>query len=60
MCWGDEAVAAADRMKDLDGTHAILANSGLKQNGSITAAFALIGSCLQGSAQSPNARAAEH
>ena len=39
MCWGDETISAADKTKDLDGTHAILAKSGLKRNGSITEAF---------------------
>ena len=43
MCWGDEAVSAADNTKDLQGTHAVLAKSGLKRNGSITEAFDCIG-----------------
>src|SRR6266851_1646614 len=39
MCWGEETVNAADKTKDLAATCTILANSGLKRNGSITAAF---------------------
>jgi hypothetical protein len=39
MCWGDEAVDAASKTKDLDGAHTALAKSELKRNGSITAAF---------------------
>ena len=39
MCWGDEAVSAADNTKDLEGACSILAKSGLKRNGSITQAF---------------------
>jgi len=38
-CWGDEAVDAASKTKDLDGAHTALAKSGLKRNGSITAVF---------------------
>jgi hypothetical protein len=38
-CWGDEAVDAASKTKDLDGARTALAKSGLKRNGSITAAF---------------------
>jgi hypothetical protein len=43
MCWGEEAVSAADNTKDLDGARAVLAKSGLKRNGSITQAFERIG-----------------
>jgi hypothetical protein len=43
MCWGDEAVNAADNTKDLDGARNVLAKSGLKRNGSITEAFQRIG-----------------
>lgn len=43
MCWGDDAVIAADNTKDLEGARAIIANSGVKRNGSITAAFERIG-----------------
>jgi hypothetical protein len=43
MCWGDEAVSAADNTKDLDGARTVLAKSGLKRNGSITDAFERIG-----------------
>jgi hypothetical protein len=43
MCWGDEAVSAADNTRDLDGARAVLAKSGLKRNGSITEAFEHIG-----------------
>ena len=43
MCWGDEAVSAADNTKDLEGACSILAKSGLKRNGSITQAFERIG-----------------
>jgi hypothetical protein len=43
MCWGEETVNAADKTKDLVAAHTILANSGLKRNGSITAAFKRIG-----------------
>ena len=43
MCWGDETISATDKIKDLDGTCAILAKSGLKRNGSITEAFEHIG-----------------
>ena len=43
MCWGEEAVSAADNTKDLDGAHTILAKSGLKKNRSITEAFDHIG-----------------
>jgi hypothetical protein len=43
MCWGDEAVGAADQTKDLEGACNVLAKSGVKRNGSITAAFELIG-----------------
>ena len=43
MCWGDKAVSTADNTKDLEGTHSILAKSGLKRNGSITQAFERIG-----------------
>ena len=39
MCWGDEAVDAAAKTKDLDGAHTALAKSVLKRNRSITAAF---------------------
>jgi hypothetical protein len=39
MCWGDEAVSAADNTKDLDGARTVLAKSGLKRDGSITGAF---------------------
>jgi hypothetical protein len=42
MCWGDEAVTAADDTKDLEGARAVLAKSGVKRNGSITSAFARI------------------
>ena len=42
MCWGDEAVSATDKTKDLEGAREVLANSGVKRNGSITAAFAQI------------------
>jgi len=40
MCWGDEAVSAADQTKDLEGARDVLAKSGVKRNGSITSAFA--------------------
>jgi hypothetical protein len=43
MCWGEETVNAADKTKDLVATRTILGNSGLKRNGSITAAFEHIG-----------------
>ena len=43
QCWGDETVNAADRTKDLTAARTILANSGLKWNGSIMAAFERIG-----------------
>jgi hypothetical protein len=43
MCWGNEAVSAADNMKDLKGAREVLAKSGLKRNGSITEAFECIG-----------------
>jgi hypothetical protein len=43
MCWGKEMVNAADKTKNLAATHTILANSSLKRNGSITAAFEHIG-----------------
>ena len=43
MCWGEEAVSAADNTKDLDGAHTVLVKSGLKKNGSITEAFNHIG-----------------
>jgi hypothetical protein len=43
MCWGDEAVSAADNTRDLDGARAVLAKSSLKRNGSITEAFEHIG-----------------
>ena len=43
MCWGDEAVSAADNTKDLEGACSILAKLGLKRNGSITQAFERIG-----------------
>jgi len=43
QCWGNETVNAADRTKDLTAARTILANSGLKRNGSITAAFERIG-----------------
>jgi len=43
MCWGDEAVSAADNTRDLEGAHTVLAKSGLKRNGSITQAFERIG-----------------
>ena len=36
MCYSNEAVSTADNMNDLEGTHTILAKSGLKRNGSIT------------------------
>ena len=39
MCWGDEAVDAADNTKDLSAARTVLAKSGLKKNGSITNAF---------------------
>lgn len=39
MCWGDEAVDAAAKTKDLDGARTAFAKSGLKRNGSITAVF---------------------
>src|SRR6267154_1298393 len=39
MCWGDEAINAAAKTKDLDGACTALAKSGLKRNGSITATF---------------------
>jgi hypothetical protein len=32
MCWGDEAVSAADNTRDLDGACAVLAKSGLKRS----------------------------
>ena len=40
MCWGDKAVDAADNTKDLEGAREVLAKTGVKQNGSITSAFA--------------------
>jgi len=43
MCWGEETVNTADKTKDLAATCTILANSGLKRNSSITAAFKHIG-----------------
>jgi hypothetical protein len=43
MCWGEEAVSAADKTRDLDGARTVLAKSGLKRNGSITDAFERIG-----------------
>ena len=43
MCWGNEAVSAADNMKDLEGARSILVKSGLKRNRSITQAFERIG-----------------
>jgi hypothetical protein len=43
MCWGEETVNAVDKTKDLAAAHTILANSGLKRNGSVTAAFERIG-----------------
>jgi len=43
MCWGEETVNAVDKTKDLAATHTILANSSLKRNSSITAAFEHIG-----------------
>jgi hypothetical protein len=43
ICWGNETVNTADRTKDLAAACTILANSGLKRNGSITAAFERIG-----------------
>jgi hypothetical protein len=43
MCWGKETVNAVDKTKDLAAARTILANSGLKRNGSITAAFERIG-----------------
>jgi hypothetical protein len=42
MCWGDEAVCAADETKDLEGACEVLKKSGVKRNGSITSAFARI------------------
>ena len=39
MCWGDEAVNAAAKTKDLDGACTALSKSGLKRNRSITAVF---------------------
>ena len=42
MCWGDEAVDAADNTKDLEGAREVLAKTGVKRNGSITSAFARI------------------
>jgi len=42
MCWGDEAVCAADETKDLEGAREVLKKSGVKRNGSITSAFARI------------------
>jgi hypothetical protein len=39
MCWGEEAVNAADNTKNLDGARTVLAKAGLKRNGSITEAF---------------------
>lgn len=42
VCWGDDAVAAADATKDLEGAREVLAESKLR-DGSITAAFARIG-----------------
>ena len=42
MCWGDEAVNAADGTKDLEGAREVLAKTGVKRNGSITSAFARI------------------
>ena len=38
-CWGDKAVNAASKTKDLDGAHMALAKSGLKSNRSITVVF---------------------
>jgi hypothetical protein len=43
MCWGDEAVGAADNTKDLEAARTVLAKSGLKRNGSVTEAFERIG-----------------
>jgi hypothetical protein len=43
MCWGDEAVEAADQTKDLNGARVALAKVGAKRSGSITEAFARIG-----------------
>lgn len=43
MCWGDEAINAADNTKDLDGARTVLAKAGLKRDGSITDAFERIG-----------------
>jgi hypothetical protein len=42
MCWGDEAVCAADKTKDLECARKVLKKSGVKRNGSITSAFARI------------------
>ena len=42
QCWGDKTVNAADRTRDLAATCTILADSSLKRNGSITAAFECI------------------
>jgi len=39
LCWGNETINTANQTKDLAMAHTILANSGLKRNGSITAAF---------------------
>ena len=43
ICWGEEAVSAADNTKDLNGARDVLAKVGLKRNGSITEAFQRIG-----------------
>jgi hypothetical protein len=43
LCWGEDAVSAADNTKDLDGARTVLAKSGLKRNGSITEAFERLG-----------------
>jgi hypothetical protein len=43
LCWGEEAVSAADSTANLEGARTALAKSGVKRNGSITEAFERIG-----------------
>jgi hypothetical protein len=43
ICWGEDAVSAADNTADLEGARTVLAKSGLKRDGSITEAFERIG-----------------
>lgn len=43
ICWGEEAVSAADNTADLEGARTVLAKAGLKRDGSITGAFERIG-----------------